>query len=257
MIGKNKKRKNVMKSNLNAIAHITVGKNRTKKGREVFLKDGVEFEIELYNPTQKPVLAKIKINGSYISTSGVIVKPAQRVYLERYIDEPKKFKFETYNVSGSKEEIEHAIKNNGLVQVEFYNEYVNQEYVLITGNNSNWSTHFPPSFPPRDNYPWYTNDIICGTSQSTGITYTTTGAVNFSQINETGRVEMGSNSEQSFVSVDMKFESIASNVSEYVLLPISSKQINADELSTSYCTGCGLRMRKQSWKFCPKCGTKF
>jgi hypothetical protein len=256
MISKNKKRKNVMKSNLNAIAHITVGKNRTKKGREVFLKDGVEFEIELYNPTQKPVLAKIKINGSYISTSGVVVKPAQRVYLERYIDEPKKFKFETYNVSGSKEEIEHAIKNNGLIEIEFYNEAEKQNFTLITGNGSGmWQS--PNSFPPRDNFPWYTttNFIQCSNTFTSDVTYSDN--IKSLNLNETGRVEMGSDSNQSFISVDMQFESYPITTSVYHILPYSSKPITSEEINTSYCTGCGLRRRKTAWSFCPKCGTKF
>ena len=49
-------------NNKQPIAHITVQKNRQKKGDKVFLKNGTEFEIELYNPTDKVVLARIWIN---------------------------------------------------------------------------------------------------------------------------------------------------------------------------------------------------
>jgi hypothetical protein len=250
-----------MKSDLKPIAHITVGKNRMKKGHDVFLKNGAEFEIELYNPSQKPVLAKIKINGSYISNTGVVIKPAQRVYLERYIDDAKKFKFETYDVSGSKEEIEHAIKNNGLIQVEFYNELEKfQPFQLITGNGSDMWKSFPPSFPPQDIF--YTSnpyDITCNTL---GFTSTIGQDVSFTNyntksINETGRIEKGSQSEQSFVSVDMSFEYVPCVICEYHILPVSSKPVTVNELNVSYCTGCGLRRRKQNWSFCPKCGTKF
>jgi len=246
-----------MKSNFKPVAHITVGKNRTKKGREVFMEDGVEFEIELYNPTQIPVLAKIKINGSYISNTDVVIKPAQRVYLERYIDDAKKFKFETYDVSGSKEEIEHAIKNNGLIEIEFYKESIKQNYNLILGNGSDMWKSFPPSFPPTDNFPWYSNTlqfINCDNTLNSDISFSD---YNTKSLNETGRVEKGSDSNQQFSSVLMEFESFPINTIEYHILPVSSKPVTVNELNVSYCTGCGLRRRKQNWSFCPKCGTKF
>lgn len=243
-----------MNSNLKPIAHITVGKNRTKKGHDVFLKDGVEFEIELYNPTQKPVMAKIKINGSYISNSGVVIKPAQRVYLERYLDEPKKFKFETYEVSGSKEEIQHAIKNNGLVEIEFYNEFENKGYTLITGNgNDIWRNPYLdqtyPSFPPT---------FYCSTSIGNDtLSFNSSSDENTKSINETGRIESGSNSNQEFEHVNLQFEQLPSTTVEYHILPYSQKPITAKDLNIQYCTGCGLKKRKTTWKFCPKCGTKF
>jgi len=83
----------------NPTAHITVGKQRLKQnGSVVYLKDGDEFEVEIFNPQQNSVLAKLKINGNYIGGGGVVLKPGQRVFLERYLDEARKFKFETYEV---------------------------------------------------------------------------------------------------------------------------------------------------------------
>ena len=75
-------------------SHITVKKQRLKQfSNSVYLKDGDEFEIELFNPTRKTILSKISINGNYISNAGIIIKPGQRVFLERYIDVDKKFVF--------------------------------------------------------------------------------------------------------------------------------------------------------------------
>lgn len=238
-----------MKNNFKPSAYITVGKNRTKKGHEVYLKNGVEFEIELYNPTQDPVLAKIKINGSYISNSGIVVKPAQRIYLERYIDEPKKFKFETYNISGSKEEIEHAIKKNGLVQIEFYNE--TKKLNFIAGNGSDAWRIYPSIYDnignnTNSNKNLYRSDI------GFDINYCT----DTKSISETGRVELGSASNQRFEHVNLQFDLITNNIVEYKLLPYSQKQLTNKDLAVQYCTGCGLRKRKSTWKFCPKCGTK-
>ena len=70
------------------------GRKSIKNGK-VFLTDGDEFEIELFNPTQNKVLAKIELNGKSIG-SGIILRPGERVFLERYLDEAKKFLFETY-----------------------------------------------------------------------------------------------------------------------------------------------------------------
>ena len=66
-------------------AHITKKKSRLKvyNGHSVFLNDKDNFEFEIHNPKQKSVLVKIKLNGEYISTSGVVLRPGQRVFLER------------------------------------------------------------------------------------------------------------------------------------------------------------------------------
>ena len=80
-------------------AHITKNRNRSKiYENSVYLKDGENFEIELFNPTTSRVLAKITINGNSISNSGIVLKPGERVYLERFIDSNNKFVFETYQI---------------------------------------------------------------------------------------------------------------------------------------------------------------
>ena len=93
-------------------AHIAVNRNRLKQyGDKIYLKDKTHFEIELFNPKSIKILAKIYLNGVSISTSGIVIRPGQRVFLERWLDETKKFLFETYEVEDSKEEQE-AIANN-------------------------------------------------------------------------------------------------------------------------------------------------
>ena len=58
-------------------AHITKKKSRLKvyNGHVVFLNDKDNFEFEIHNPKQKSVLCKIKLNGEYISTGGIVLKP--------------------------------------------------------------------------------------------------------------------------------------------------------------------------------------
>ena len=104
-------------------AHITKKKSRLKvyNGHVVFLNDKDNFEFEIYNPKQKSVLCKIKLNGEYISTSGVVLRPGQRVFLERFLDSNNKFEFSTYKVKDTSEN-RSAIDLNGDVLVEFYDE---------------------------------------------------------------------------------------------------------------------------------------
>lgn len=85
-------------------AHITRSKEKNR-GRvkiysqnTVYLEKGEEFEIEIFNPTNTSILAKIEINGELISSTGLVLKPAQRVYLERYFDVDRRFKFDVYEV---------------------------------------------------------------------------------------------------------------------------------------------------------------
>jgi hypothetical protein len=72
------------------------------------------------------------LNGNRISNSGVVLKPGQRVFLERYLDEDRKFLFETYEVSDSKTN-QRAIENNGLVIVEFFNKMIFTNYGHLGG----------------------------------------------------------------------------------------------------------------------------
>ena len=94
---------------------ITKSKQRLKQHIDtVYLNNGDEFEIELYNPTSNKVLAKIELNGKSIG-NGIILRPGERVFLERYLDEAKKFLFETYVVNGNNQEVKNAIANNCLL----------------------------------------------------------------------------------------------------------------------------------------------
>ena len=107
---------------------ITKSKQRLKQHIDtVYLNNGDEFEIELFNPTQNKVLAKIEMNGNSIG-NGIILRPGERVFLERYLDEAKKFLFETYVVNGNNKEVQDAIENNGDVVIKFYNEILPSTY---------------------------------------------------------------------------------------------------------------------------------
>jgi hypothetical protein len=218
-------------------AYITQGKHRLKQyGQNVYMKNGSEFELELFNPKQSTVLAKIKINGSYIGGGGIVLRPGERVFLERYLDDSRKFLFETYNVDGTSSEVLKAIQNNGDVTIEFYDEYVKPDIRIRTP----W---------PTNDYWWYNQDFTNSSTIGATLSFT-------SKSIETGRIEKGGKSDQKFTSVDKDFNSYVTSISAWKILPESQKPYESKDIKV-YCTNCGTKRKKDNFKFCPQCGTKF
>ena len=237
---------------------ITICKHRLKQHIDtVYLNDGDEFEIELYNPTQNKVLAKIEMNGNSIG-NGIILRPGERIFLERYLDEAKKFLFETYVVNGNNKEVQQAIVHNGDVIIKFYDEVKIATYIsnngTLTINNPNfgWGSTTTGS-------PWYGNTTF--TTSGTNTFYNsslTSGTINTNSLRslETGRVEKGSDSNQSFTYDSSSFVSYPSTTNWWKIKPQSTKPLVREDLVT-YCTECGSKRKKDTHKFCPQCGTKF
>jgi hypothetical protein len=80
------------------------------------------------------------------------------------------------------------------------------------------------------------------------------------RLTETGRIAEGSKSDQSFVEVNMEFESIPCSRTKIKILPISQKKIYSQDIKKQaavahYCTDCGTKF-KATWKFCATCGKK-
>jgi len=151
------------------------GRKSIKSGK-CFLEDNSNFEIELFNPLAVSVLADIKLNGQSISKTGLVVKPGQRVYLDCFIDDKKKFIFKTYEIDGSQESID-ATQNNGLLEVFFYKEDV------ITLDN--WKSRFDRVIVERwypvyyPSYPYYHRpNIWYGTSSPVYGSCVTTNGLN-------------------------------------------------------------------------------
>lgn len=252
-------------------AHLTVNRGRIKHSsdRKVYLKNGQTFEIELFNPHSSPVLAKISLNGKSISEAGIILKPGQRVYLERFIDENKKFLFETYNVENS-DEAARAIAQNGKLEVFFYHEYQNWSLGISTGTTTwtqypTFTTHNPTYVSTPNPYTINCSNTLTGSLTDTAFYSSVVGGSLNSHVaksidvsdaeKETGRVEKGESSSQSMHTGSGNFNSFASESTTIFILPESQKPIEVTEIR-NYCTGCGTRMKKTSWKFCPTCGTK-
>jgi len=254
------------------------GRKSIKNGK-VFLNDGDEFEIELFNPLTVSVLGDIKLNAQSISKTGLVVKPGQRVYLDCFIDDRKKFKFSTYEIENTEESLK-ATANNGLLEVFFYKEDV------ITLDN--WQRrfdriivekHYHPFYPYYRPNVWYgtTNPYFGGniTTNGTGNIGTITtsnayyssnndvncsynansvdlsnlniaGSNNMNSINsiETGRVEKGEESKQKFTEVDMDFEKHYISSTIIQILPESRKPAEVKEVFNKK-TG-EIKLKKES-----------
>lgn len=72
---------------------------------------------------------------------------------------------------------------------------------------------------------------------------------------ETGRVEKGEISSQTLKTVNAQFATTAFHSVSYQILPHSAMNRTVNDVR-EYCGECGYRLRKQTWKFCPKCGEK-
>jgi hypothetical protein len=250
------------------ITEITINRNRIRKhgGNTVYMEHGTEFEIELDNNTNLKWLSKIKLNGTWVSGGGLVLRPGEHIYLERYLDENRKFLFETYNVEENRSE---AIKDNGLLEIFFHRE---QDYSTFQ-----WTIE---SFPQQNFEPrWLVEPKKYGGNPFT----TTTRSVYFNTTNmsidpadkivlssgrgistgdaqsaeiETGRVEKGDLSNQQLVDTDDHFNSYHSHMVSFKILPLSQKQFIDSKDIRNYCGNCGRRQRKND-NFCPSCGDRY
>lgn len=244
-------------------AFITKAKKRIKQfDGQVYLSDGDEYEIELFNPTQEVVLAKIKIDGDYIAGGGIVLRRGERVFLERFLDSPDKFKFSTYVVNGNNSDVQDAIRSNGYVEIEFYSEYVPTmpNRTIYGGNTYTYSN----SGTVNGNPITFTTTGMGSTSTSTfynaSLTSNTLSGPNIRNLSnkiETGTTEKGSSSDQTFQHTNKTFNSFSFWNVAWQILPTSQKQYTAEEVSVNYCGNCGAKRKKSSFKFCPHCGNKF
>lgn len=264
--------KKVVKSNYQKVyaptAFVTQSRQRVKQydNNTVFLNDGDEFEIELFNPTNEKILAKIYLNGNALD-SGIILRPGERIFLERYLDESRKFLFETYNVDPNDPNVNNAIKDNGLVEVEFYKKYECYYWTNTYTVNVSDDWYRGPVYTYTTNDVEFSNHTLTGTGDigsRDNVAYSCSDEkhvesnISESMCNtmETGRVEKGSHSNQSFEYDHTSFNSYYTWKRTWKILPKSRKAIMKEDLKV-FCTNCGAKRKKDSFKFCPHCGNKF
>lgn len=259
---------------------ITSNHNRLKsydkksKIPKVYLPGKQHFEFEFFNPLQERIGMKIYINGSCINENQlIIINPGQRGFLERYLDaDAKKFLFDTYMVNGTNESVQKAIEKNGLIKVEFFKEQVVLNNYYMGGSFGGPTVYYDnigtintgsPIFGSTltnsgDFTCSYTSNLACLDSMSQDISEVVPPKNvlrSKSKLVETGRVEKGDSSNQTFETTTFNASYSPFHDVQVQILPESTKQVNIGTQTSIYCPNCRYRIRDaKKWNFCPKCG---
>lgn len=195
------------------------GRVSIKSGGRIYLENDFTFEIEIFNPLKESVLADIRLNGNSICKTGLVIKPGQRVYLDCFVDDRKKFIFQTYEIDGSQESLD-ATADNGLLEVFFYKEQA------VTLQNWNDRFHkiviheyYPVYYPRWYSYPYYGNTITLdgkiGTIYTTNSADTLTIGTNTGSISTYGGVLNDSNYGSSLTNCPLTSVSLTSGNNAY------------------------------------------
>jgi hypothetical protein len=281
------------------LAKIAIAKNLIKEyknsnsERTVYLNNGTEFQIYLKNPYPSHTGIKISVNDKPIGNM-LVLRPGQSFWLDRFLNENKKFLFSTYEVENSKE-MEYATSKNGKVTIQFYHEKekpyvsagivrdINDVQLLDFEWNNGRSYTFngvKTNVPTCSTYGSVSNSVNTVLTSSLNFndasTFSTSahGARTRSMTNisaeidnkatkklanqgtmETGRVEKGGVSSQQFDYCDLEFEYWPFQTEVIQILPVSRKQIRPEDTRRKYCSQCGKKVNPKD-KFCSNCGAK-
>lgn len=268
-------------NNFEKLAKIAVNKSLLKEysnssnERVIYMNDGTEFQIQIFNPYSYTVGVSISMNGNEMSNM-LVLKPGQRIWLERYLNEARKFLFETYEVSNSKQAKE-AIARNGVIEIKFYKEkesnvfiksFIDYDNNLDVNQPLHTSQYYNLNFSDclTSCYSNIASDITghygynCGsiTASSTNQNDLKVGANSKANLKgpiKTGRIEKGSHSNQSFTEVHNDFETFAFKIETIHIYPASVKPMTTSDIHKKYCHDCGRKLTDK-FKYCPFCGAK-
>ena len=275
------------------LAKIAIAKNLIKEyknsnsERTVYLNDGTEFQIYLKNPYQTHLGIRIYVNNQSIGNM-LVLKPGQSFWLDRFVNENKRFLFSTYQVENSAE-MKYASDKNGWVKIEFYHERENKPFqynpasiTWIHGNSCGDGYNLYSSTTGSASNVKSVNTILDATTcyYDAASTITASSACTDRSIDEssstsldldinanrslhkrskksieTGRVEKGSRSNQEFEYCDIDFEYYSFKTESIHILPTSQKKVSVEETRRKYCSQCGKKVSPKD-KFCSNCGAK-
>ena len=243
------------------LAKIAVNKSLLKEysnssnERIVYMNDGTEFQIQIFNPYSYIIGVTFGFNedSNVYNNQKLVLRPGERVWLERYLDNESRLLFSTYEV-GTSNEVKNAIKNNGNLCVKFFKEQERHYWnnVISVGYSDIYNNEIgSPTYCQSNSI---TNTFITNSPYNTNSIINLNTSINQSSI-ETGRIEEGSHSNQKFQNVYKDFEYWPFRTEYIKILPASQKQINTNDLSKRYCHQCGRKLNPK-YKFCPFCGAK-
>ena len=281
-------------NNTEKLAKLAINKSLLKEysnssdERIIYMNDGTEFQIQVFNPYSYVIGVSFEFNNHNNTSQLLVLRPGERVWLDRFLDNESKLLFSTYQVGASKE-VQEAIKDNGNLCIKFYKERENKPQVsYVKTYPYDWN------IKPIETIDVYYNNIgnsycldnnsnincastanFCSTIEgslnldssitqaSAASTYTSyssslpkkSRSLPKSKSIETGRIEKGSHSNQRFENVYKDFEYWPFKTEYIKILPTSQKQINSNDLQKKYCHECGKKLNPK-FKFCPSCGAK-
>ena len=226
-------------------AYVSVNKNRLKiyEDNKYYLSNNTNFEIELVNNDDKKYLVEIYLNEHSIGS--IVIGANSHNYLERYIDDNRKFQFNTFEIDNV-EETEEARERNGSIQIYFYPQITS--YPKVSFCYSSFTNG-----PFTNNL--FINSPLTNTPVDTCYSSSSTNTIDTYSSNtiETGRINEGENSNQTFTYSSNSFKDKSVYSLDYQILPISLKPYEGIK---TYCSECGTKIRHQNWKYCTNCGTK-
>lgn len=238
--------------------------------RIVYINDNTEFQIEVYNPYNYVIGVSFSFNNNYQGNSQLlVVRPGERIWLDRYLDNDAKLLFSTYEINNTRQNRE-AIRDNGNLVIRFFKEdnhdWKNNIWVSNI-KNYDWEELKPINVYYNNSYPNYTTSITSTASTFNDYTATSASTNNYSDIKcsslnienankiETGRIERGSRSNQKIKDVNIDFEYFPFRTETIHILPTSQKPVTSNDLKKKYCTECGRKISPK-YKYCPFCGNK-
>lgn len=188
-----------------------------KKQNKVYLHNGDNFQLKLFNPLQERIGIQLNMNGTKVDNDLLILNPGQETTIERFIGTNRKLTFSAYdidttNMSESKiKDAQKAIEKNGVLEIIFWNEKKIQPFVYTTTTTTipyyldpNWITYNGAltNSTPLYGYSGSTGTMgMAGMSGTSGHPVGTNSTVNINvNLNEsklTKRVKSSSETDQS------------------------------------------------------------
>ena len=205
----------------------------------VFLVGDTEFEIEFNNKSQRTVVAVLTINGESLIGSPVIYN-GHKVILKDYIFDKRKFLFVVYEIDSNDEDVKKAIKENGILSIEYYYErQIEKESIKPTHSesyNEGGSTVLFSLNTKNKNDSMISNNLPLTSENDLE--------------EETGKIIKGSPSNETYASADIELDSINFDTQVIKLLPLSKKP------NFIVCPQCQYQSNIEAF-YCKECGHKY
>jgi len=228
-------------------------KQRFYSGNTVYLSNGTEFEIEFFNKSSKTVCPSITVNGEGFKRSPVIYN-GQKYVLKDFITIPRKLLFQTYMVDALDNEVQEAIKDNGIIRIKYYYEKEIKKHFPPKSLYSEYEADLPFGYRPRRESVHFQPKSSKNAEDS--VHFMPSNNNDYSREKpefETGKIMKGSSSDIKYNSVKIDLDYSSSETQEIKILPLSKKPktINCnrcDVVSNSeanYCSNCGISFMEE------------